>query len=59
MMYAEQDTRIRLPGPWIEHPDRDWAFQTRMLLDAILDALDEAQLVLTLSRSERQRQSFP
>gem|GEM_PF-1197820 len=47
-MHNEKDTGIDLPGPWIEHPGRDWAFQTRMLLDALLDQLKEAQLVLTL-----------
>lgn len=47
-MRNEKETRLKLPGPWIEHPDRNWAFRTRMLLDAILDELDEAQLVLRL-----------
>jgi len=47
-MHSENETGLKLPGPWIEHPDRDWAFLTRMLLDALLDQLKEAQLVLTL-----------
>jgi hypothetical protein len=47
-MHSEKETGLELPGPWIEHPDRDWAFLARTLLDAILDQLKEAQMVLTL-----------
>ena len=47
-MDAEKQTRPHLPSPWIGHSDREWAFQTRLLLDAILDALDEAKLALKL-----------
>jgi hypothetical protein len=47
-MQNETKSALALPGNWIEHPDRNWAFLTQMLLDAILDQLDEAQLVLAL-----------
>lgn len=39
---------LQLPAPWIDDPDRDWACSIRLLLDAIIDQLDEAALVLTL-----------
>jgi len=47
-MHSGNETCLELPGPWIEHPHREWAFLSRMLLDALLDQLKEAQLVLTL-----------
>lgn len=47
-MDAEKETRPHLPSSWIGHSDGNWAFQTTMLLDAILDALAEAQLALDL-----------
>lgn len=47
MHNASQDNR-ELPGPWIDHPDRDWAFLVHMLLDEILDQLNDARIVLPL-----------
>lgn len=43
-----QNENYELPGPWIDHPDRDWAFLVWMLLDEILDQLNEARIVLPL-----------
>ena len=40
--------KLQLPGSWIDHPDRDWAFLVQMFLDEILDQLNEARLVLML-----------
>ncbi len=49
-MYNE-DSR-ELPGPWIDHPDRNWAFLAHMLLDEILDQLNEARIVLPLFKEK-------
>lgn len=37
-----------LPGLWIQHPDRDFAFVVQMVLSATYDQLDEAELLLRL-----------
>ncbi len=47
MQNADEEIH-ELPGPWIDHPDRDWAFLVWMLLDEILDQLNEAHIVLPL-----------
>ena len=47
-MKIEDKEILKLPGFWIDHPDRDWAFLVKMLLDKILDQLNEARLVLRL-----------
>jgi hypothetical protein len=44
----DDTTGLRLPAPWIDHPDREWAFSVRNLLGEIVNQLDEAALVLTL-----------
>lgn len=50
-MYNEEES-LGLPGPWIDHPDRDWAFLVRMLLDKIIDQLSEAHIVLHLFKEK-------
>jgi len=39
---------VELPGLWIDHSDRDWAFSIQLLLHAALDQLNDASLALTL-----------
>ena len=51
-MYNEGENSRELPGSWIDHPDRDWAFLVRMLLDEILDQLSEARIVLALFKEK-------
>lgn len=51
MYNTVQDNR-ELPSPWIDHPDRDWAFLFHMLLDEILDQLNEARIVLPLFKEK-------
>ncbi|RJP46876.1 MAG: hypothetical protein C4583_18010 [Anaerolineaceae bacterium] len=51
-MHNEDKDNRELPGHWIDHPDRDWAFLTRMLLDEILDQLNEARIVLPLFKEK-------
>lgn len=47
-MYNKNEENHELPGIWIDHSDRDWAFLVQMLLDGVLDQLDEARIVLPL-----------
>ena len=49
---SDSTTRIELPGPWINHSDRDWAFLARMLLAEIIEQLDEAGLALRLFETD-------
>jgi hypothetical protein len=51
-MYNETEESLELPGPWIDHPDRDWAFLVQMLFDEILDQLSEARIVLHLFKEK-------
>jgi len=37
-----------LPGLWIDHPDRDFAFSVETLLSEVYDQLDDTELVLRL-----------
>lgn len=39
---------IELPAPWIDDQDRDWAFQSRMLLSTIIDQFEAAVIAFTL-----------
>ncbi len=48
MNSEDQLQPLRLPGLWIDHQDRDWAFQMRILLNEVLDQINEAALVLDL-----------
>lgn len=58
-MTSEDELPLELPGWWIDHPDRDWAFLTQMLLDGVLDQLNEAALVLSLYRTAGDPTSQP
>ncbi len=51
-MFNENEEHHELPGPWIDHPDRDWAFLIHMLLDEVLDQLNEARIVLPLFKEK-------
>lgn len=39
---------IELPAPWIDGQDRDWAFQSHMLLSTIIDHFEAAVIAFTL-----------
>ncbi len=51
-MYIKDEDSYELPGPWIDHPDRNWAFLVHMFLDEILDQLNEARIVLPLFKEK-------
>lgn len=47
-MTESVDRDLGLPGCWIDHPDRDWAFVAQMLLAEVTTQLAEAAVVLGL-----------
>jgi hypothetical protein len=56
---SDDTSGLQLPAPWIDHPDRDWAFLVHMLLDEVIRQLDEAALVLTLNEKATAEEETP